>query len=88
MDSTKIYQQVQEHYGECAKDNNKEYSQRVAQAFGYSEDELAKVPEGANLGLSCGNPLGIAKVKEVCLAHETSLTKGYTRQVIDSRPFC
>ena len=70
MDSAKIYQQVQAHYGECAKDNNKEYSQRVAKAFGYSEDELAKVPEGANLGLSCGNPLGFAKVKAVRLTLE------------------
>ena len=27
-----------------------------ARVMGYSDDELAAVPEGANLGLGCGNP--------------------------------
>ncbi|MBZ6377275.1 SAM-dependent methyltransferase [Pacificimonas flava] len=36
---------------------------RVAAAFGYSADELAAVPEGANLGLSCGNPTATAKLR-------------------------
>ena len=31
-----------------------------ARDIGYSDDELAAVPEGANLGLGCGNPLAIA----------------------------
>ena len=30
---------------------------------GYSADELAAVPEGANLGLGCGNPQAIAAMK-------------------------
>ena len=34
-----------------------------ARDIGYSEEELAAVPEGANLGLGCGNPLAIASVK-------------------------
>jgi SAM-dependent methyltransferase len=34
-----------------------------ARDIGYSEDELAAVPEGANLGLGCGNPLAIAAMK-------------------------
>ena len=29
-------------------------------AIGYSEDDLAAVPEGANLGLGCGNPTALA----------------------------
>ena len=32
--------------------------------LGYGEDELAAVPEGANLGLGCGNPTAIAELSE------------------------
>jgi SAM-dependent methyltransferase len=32
----------------------------VAQAVGYSVDELAALPEGADMGLSCGNPTALA----------------------------
>jgi arsenite methyltransferase len=31
--------------------------------LGYSKEELAAVPEGANLGLGCGNPSAIAALK-------------------------
>ena len=31
--------------------------------MGYSDAELAAVPEGANLGLGCGNPQAIAAIK-------------------------
>ena len=31
--------------------------------MGYSEAELAAVPEGANLGLGCGNPQAIAALR-------------------------
>ena len=31
--------------------------------MGYSENELNAVPEGANLGLGCGNPLAIAALR-------------------------
>ena len=34
-----------------------------ARDIGYSDEELAAVPEGANLGLGCGNPLAIAAMK-------------------------
>ena len=34
-----------------------------ARRMGYSEAELAAVPEGANLGLGCGNPLAIAAMQ-------------------------
>ncbi len=39
-------------------------SHHVSQKIGYSEDELQSVPEGANLGLGCGNPVAIASLKE------------------------
>jgi arsenite methyltransferase len=32
--------------------------------IGYSEEEMATVPEGANLGLGCGNPTALASLKE------------------------
>jgi arsenite methyltransferase len=36
---------------------------KIGAAVGYSSAELAAVPEGANLGLGCGNPLAHAAVK-------------------------
>ena len=32
----------------------------VAEAFGYSAEELTSIPAEANMGLSCGNPTAIA----------------------------
>src|SRR5271169_3941157 len=34
-----------------------------AREMGYSAEELAAVPDGANLGLGCGNPQAIAALK-------------------------
>ncbi len=35
----------------------------LAKTIGYSDDELAVVPAGANLGLGCGNPQAIASIR-------------------------
>ena len=35
----------------------------VAEAFGYTPEELQAIPEGANLGLSCGNPTATANLR-------------------------
>lgn len=35
----------------------------VAEAFGYSAQELASIPADANMGLSCGNPTAMASLK-------------------------
>ena len=67
MDARNIYEKVQERYGLAAKDDMPDYGRRVATAFGYSEDELANTPSDANLGLSCGNPLAIAQLRQVGL---------------------
>ncbi|KAF2101216.1 ubiE/COQ5 methyltransferase [Rhizodiscina lignyota] len=64
MDAVQIYQNVQDHYGSASKSDNVEYGRTVAKSFGYSEEELASIPEEANLGLSCGNPLAIASLRE------------------------
>ena len=36
----------------------------LSRKIGYSEEELKAVPEGANLGLGCGNPIALASLKE------------------------
>lgn len=36
----------------------------LSKAMGYSDEELTVVPEGANLGLGCGNPTALASLKE------------------------
>jgi SAM-dependent methyltransferase len=36
---------------------------RLASYVGYSAEELAALPEGANMGLSCGNPNALASLK-------------------------
>lgn len=35
-----------------------------SEAFGYSADELAELPEGADLALGCGNPTALAEIRE------------------------
>ncbi len=35
----------------------------VAEAFGYSAEELSSIPAEANMGLSCGNPTAIASIR-------------------------
>ncbi len=35
----------------------------LAEALGYSAEQLAAIPDGANLGLSCGNPTALAELK-------------------------
>ncbi len=36
---------------------------QLARAIGYDAEELAALPDGANLGLSCGNPVALASLK-------------------------
>jgi arsenite methyltransferase len=71
---------VREHYGKVAETNGAVAcapgccgaSPTASAALGYSPDELAAVPDGANLGLGCGNPQAIAGLK----AGETVLDLG------------
>ncbi|PGH36485.1 hypothetical protein GX50_00672 [[Emmonsia] crescens] len=64
MAESQVYQQVQKHYSSAAKTNDDRYGRDVATAFGYSKEELASIPQDANLGLSCGNPLALAQLRE------------------------
>jgi len=36
----------------------------ISKTIGYTDEDLAAVPEGANLGLGCGNPVALASLKE------------------------
>jgi SAM-dependent methyltransferase len=38
-------------------------AEQVATAIGYSKADLSLVPDGANMGLSCGNPTALASLK-------------------------
>ena len=38
--------------------------QDIGKKIGYTEEDLKAVPEGANLGLGCGNPVALASLEE------------------------
>jgi SAM-dependent methyltransferase len=38
-------------------------AEQVARRVGYSEDDLQAVPDGANLGVGCGNPTALADLR-------------------------
>jgi len=39
-------------------------AQDISRKIGYTNEELTSVPEGANLGLGCGNPVALASLEE------------------------
>ena len=43
---------------------NPEVARTISKTIGYTEEELGQVPEGANLGLGCGNPTALASLEE------------------------
>src|ERR1700686_5002032 len=62
-----IEQIVQEKYGSVATSglsSDQAGVKAVAEAFGYSADQLASIPAEANMGLSCGNPTAFASLRE------------------------
>ncbi len=61
-----VIDQVREKYGAVAGSSlSGEHAgvRAVAEAFGYSPEELASIPAEANMGLSCGNPTAFAHLK-------------------------
>ena len=76
LDNDRIRQVARERYAGVAQDSEtgccgsstccdtpKIDAQGMSQAMGYSATEVLAVPEGANLGLGCGNPQAIAALK-------------------------
>ncbi len=65
--------QVRESYAKIAKSGDlcccssgkKKHLEpaNFAKVIGYARNELADLPEGANMGLSCGNPTAVASLK-------------------------
>jgi len=73
MKDTEIKSYVKERYGGIARSGGgcgcstgccgTPSPDVISKVIGYSDEELAAVPEGANLGLGCGNPTAIAALK-------------------------
>ena len=67
MSHQSILNAIQDQYGSVARSdlsNESEAVRVVAKAFGYSPEELASLPPQANMGLSCGNPVAVAGLRE------------------------
>lgn len=77
MKDDHIRKMVRENYGRIAVQGNtgnapisscgcgcESTQHTISKAIGYSDEELGSVPEGANLGLGCGNPTALASLKE------------------------
>lgn len=64
--SENIEQAVRSKYGAAAVGNlSSEHDgvRAVAEAFGYTREELSSIPAAANMGLSCGNPTATAHLR-------------------------
>jgi len=75
MDNKEIKENVKKGYAKIAQSNGSccssssccsstNSAQDISRSIGYSDEEMNNVPEGANLGLGCGNPVAIASLKE------------------------
>jgi SAM-dependent methyltransferase len=61
-----VLESVKSKYGAVAESslsNDHAEVQAVAEAFGYSAEELTSIPADANMGLSCGNPTATAHIR-------------------------
>ena len=75
MENSDVKKIVRDRYGRIANQGNcccgpastccgsGDIAQTISRGIGYSEDEVESVPEGANLGLGCGNPVALASLK-------------------------
>lgn len=70
MNEKKIKSEVKKRYAKIAKEGSsccptcRKSISKKAEAIGYSEDELQKLPKEAFLGLGCGNPTALAGLNE------------------------
>ncbi len=61
-----ILESVKSKYGAVAESSLSSDNagvKAVAEAFGYTPEELTSIPAEANMGLSCGNPTATARIK-------------------------
>lgn len=69
MKDEEIRKVVREGYATIAKRESSccgkpDLAKDISQQIGYTGEELDAVPQGANLGLGCGNPIALASLKE------------------------
>jgi len=76
MRKEEIKKVVREGYAKIAKQDSSccapvnsccgstDLAQDIGKSIGYTEEELKAVPEGANLGLGCGNPVALASLRK------------------------
>ncbi len=62
------YAKIAKHGGSCCSpsvtcEDGVNLQKRISKSIGYGEEELGSVPEGANLGLGCGNPVALASLR-------------------------
>jgi SAM-dependent methyltransferase len=58
---------VRKGYGNVAQQglgSHNDGVRSIANAFGYSDEELGSIPAESNMGLSCGNPVAMASIRE------------------------
>lgn len=48
----------------CCNTNSTTTTREASKKIGYTDEDMDSVPEGANLGLGCGNPIALASLKE------------------------
>ena len=65
----KGYAKIAQQGGSCCPTssccgNTANLAQNISKTIGYTEEEMSAVPEDANLGLGCGNPVAIASLGE------------------------
>ncbi len=66
MTDKTLLENVQHQYAAVARSglsNNSKAVRAVAEAFGYTTEDLASLPPQANMGLSCGNPVAVAGLR-------------------------
>jgi arsenite methyltransferase len=70
MDEAKVKKMVRDGYAKVAVSGGcgcgcapTSASSAMSKGLGYSEKDIGDVPEGANLGLGCGNPVALASLK-------------------------
>jgi SAM-dependent methyltransferase len=70
VEDDQVRQVVRKTYGQAARSDNPGCGcgggatlEDVSAAMGYSPEDVSSVPEGANMGLGCGNPQAIASLK-------------------------
>ncbi len=61
-----ITEAVKSGYGAVARSgisSEDEGIRKIAESFGYTAEELGSIPDEANMGLSCGNPVAMASLR-------------------------